>query len=77
MRAFVNERIVGLIETDEKISKGNYVSSKGCSIDDLMLEKIMMCDCSMQNMEETVHNFTDLESCYDRQLANVYGVAKE
>ena len=38
MRAFVNEN-GGLIETDEIIHKGNYGSRKGCSIDDLMLEK--------------------------------------
>ena len=28
-------------------------------------------------MEQTVHNFTDLESCYYRQLSNVCGVAEE
>ena len=31
----------------------------------------------MQNMEQTVHNFTDLDSCYDRQLANVCRVVEE
>ena len=31
----------------------------------------------MQNMEQTVHNFTDLESCYDRQLANLCRVVEE
>ena len=61
MRVFVDERMVGLIETDEIISKGNYGSIKVYSIDDLILEKILSHDCSMQNMEETVHNFTDLE----------------
>ena len=77
MRIFVNERMVGVIETDERISKGNYGSRKGYSIDDLMIEKRLLCDCSMRNMEQTVHNFADLESCYDRQLANVCGVVKE
>ena len=28
-------------------------------------------------MEQTVHNFTDLDSCYDRQLANVCRVVEE
>ena len=36
---FVNERMVGVIETDERISKGNCRSRKGHSIDDLMLKK--------------------------------------
>ena len=31
----------------------------------------------MQNMEEIVHNFTDLESFYDRQQENVYRVVEE
>ena len=37
MRIFVNERIVGVIETDKRISKLNYWYRKGYSIDDLML----------------------------------------
>ena len=77
MRIFVNEIMVGLIDTDEIISKGNYRSRKGCSIDDLTLEKRLLCNCSMQHVEKTVHNFTDLESCYDRQLVNVCGVVEE
>ena len=74
MRVFVNERMVGLIEL---ISKGNYGSRKGHLIDDLTLEKILLCDYSMRNMEEIVHNFTDLESHYNRKLANICGIVKE
>ena len=66
MRAFVNEIIIGFIETDDIMSKVNHGSRKGCSIDDFILEKRLLYDFSMQNMEETVHNFTDLESCYYR-----------
>ena len=51
MIIFVNERMVGVIEKDETISKGNYGSRKGYSIDDLVLEKRLFRDCSMQNME--------------------------
>ena len=69
--------MVGVIETDEKISKGNCRSRKRCSADDLILEKIFLCDCSMKNMEQTVYNFTYLESYYNRQLENVHGVAEE
>ena len=31
----------------------------------------------MQNMEQTVHNFTDLESSYDSKVANMCGVVEE
>ena len=48
---FFNERMVGLIETNDRISKGNYGSRKGYSIDYLTLEKRLLYDCSMQNME--------------------------
>ena len=36
---FFNERMFGVIEADERISKGNYVSREGRSIDDLIIEK--------------------------------------
>ena len=51
MRIFANERMVGVIETDGRLSKGNCRARKGHSIDDLMLEKILLCDCSTQKME--------------------------
>ena len=77
MRIFVNERMAGLVETIERIPKGNCGSRKGCSIDDWILEKRLLWDCSMQNMEQIVHKFTCLESCYDRQLENACRVVEE
>ena len=68
MRVFINEIMVGLIDTDEIISKVYWGSRKGHYADDLILEKILLFYCSMQNMEEIVHNFTNLESWYDSQL---------
>ena len=44
MIIFVNERMIGVIETVERISKGNRGSIKGRSIEDLMLEKILFHD---------------------------------
>ena len=60
MRVFVNERMVVLIEMDDRIYKEIYESRKSHSTYDLILEKILPHDCSMKNMEETVHNFKDL-----------------
>ena len=51
MRFFVNKRIVGVIETDEIIPKGNFGSRKWYSIDNLILEKRLLHDYSMQIME--------------------------
>ena len=77
MRIFVNEIMVGVIETDKRISKGNYGSRKGYSIEDLILEKRLLHNCNMKILEQTVHNFTYIASYYDRQLANVCGVVEE
>ena len=60
MTIFVNERMVGAIKTDEILSKRNYRSTKGCSIDDLILENALLHDCSINNVEQKVHNFACL-----------------
>ena len=52
MRIFVNERMVGTIEKDGIIPKENYEPKKGCSIDDLMLEKRLMHDYGMKNWNQ-------------------------
>ena len=69
--------MAGIIEEDEIMSKGNYGSRKGYLIDDLTLENKLLHDWSMHNVQPTIHNFTDLESCYDRKLANACGVVEE
>ena len=65
---FENKRIVGIIETEGITSKGNYGSRNVHSITDLTLKKWLLHDYSIQNMEPTIHTFTDLESCYYTQL---------
>ena len=52
MRVFVNEKMIGLIEKDEIISKGNCGSRKGHSIDDLILEKRVLHDCSIKTWKK-------------------------
>ena len=42
-----------------------------------MVEKRLLHDCSIQNMQPKMHNLIDFQSCYDRQLVNVYGVVEE
>ena len=62
MRIFVSKRMAGKIKKDERKSKGNYGARKGCSIDDLTLEKRLLHDYSVQNMKPTMHDLTDLQS---------------
>jgi len=42
-----------------------------------ILEKRLIYNNSKIQYEETVHNITDLEACYDRQLANIGSIVKE
>ena len=36
-----------------------------------------MCDNSLLETKQTIYNFTDLQSCYDRQLANIGSIVEE
>ena len=77
MREFSNERMAGKIENDKRASKGNYSSRKVHSIDDSILEKRLLHDCSAQNIQPKMRNLTDLQSCYGRELVIFFGAAEE
>ena len=57
--------------------KANYGSRKNYSIETAILEKRLIMDRSMLSSKITVCNLTDLQSCYDRQLANVRSIVEE
>ena len=59
------------------MSKGNYGSRKGYSIDDLTLGKRLLHDCIIQNIQPTMHGLIDLQCFYDRQLANACRLVEE
>ena len=46
-------------------------------VDTILLEKWLIFDASMKNREITVHNITDLEAYYNRQLPNVSYLIQE
>lgn len=59
------------------MSTCDYGSRKGYSIETALLEKRLMYDVRACNNENTVHNMSDLEACYDRQLPRIGGIAQE
>ena len=47
------------------------------SIENATLEKRLMRDLSIRDGKEMMHNISDLEACYDRQLPNIGCMIKE
>ena len=66
-----------MIENNNCFSKLNYGSRKNYTIESAMLQKRLVLDNILNNMKHTIHNFTDLKSCYDQQLANVRSIIEE
>ena len=66
MYIFVGYRNKGKIKKDSQISKYNYGSRKHYTIDEIILEKFLLYDASMQINEPNIHVIIDLEACYDR-----------
>ena len=66
-----------IIEKDSRFSKANYSSQKNYSIEIAILEKRIIFNSSMINMQNTNYAFTDLKACYNRQLANLGSIIEE
>ena len=71
MRMTVNQRNKYTIKNDQRIAKSNYGSRPNYLIKDAILEKQLVCNNSMSSEKQTIHNITDLELCYDRQLPKI------
>ena len=66
MRITLNSPNEELIENDKRFSKANYGSRKNYSIESAILEKRLIMDNSLNSLNHTIYNFTDLKSYYDR-----------
>jgi len=55
----------------------NYGSQQNYSIESAILEKRLILDNSLNSLNYTIYNFTDLKSCYDRQLPNLGSIVEE
>ena len=77
MRIFLGDEVEEMIENDDRFSNPNYGSRKNYSIESALLEKRMIYDNSMLSGKETIYTITDLQSYYDRQLAEIGGILEE
>ena len=77
MRIFLGHRNQRQIEHDKRILKFNYGSRKGYSIEEVLLEKRLLCDISIRDCHKMVHAITNLELCYDQQLCNMASMVEE
>ena len=77
MRIFFGIRCDGIIEKDERISKYNFGTRKGYSIENAILEKRLLIESNLFDQDQFVYTISDLEACYDRQLPNILCMAME
>ena len=77
MRIFLGDEGKEMIECDNRFSKANHGSRKNYSIESALLEKRLIFDNSMLSCKETICTIADLQSCYDRQLAEIRGILEE
>ena len=68
MRTFLGARMNEKVELDNRVSKCNYGSRKGCSIENSLSEKILTFDHAKKTEELNVHDMSDLEAFYDRKI---------
>ena len=77
IRMFLSTDEEELIEKDLRFSKANYGSRKNYSIETVILEKRIIFNHSILNMQNTIYTFTDLKACYDCQLVNLESIIEE
>ena len=77
MRIYLGDEDQELIENDNRFSKANYGSRRNYSIETALLEKRLIFDNSMISGKETIYAITDLQACYDRQLAEIGSIVEE
>ena len=77
MRIYLEDLDEEMIESDDRFSKSKYGSRKNYSIETAILEKRLTFDHSLISSKPTIYHLTDLQSCYDRQLANIGGIVEE
>ena len=77
IRMYLSGKIEEKIEQDDWFSKANYISRKNYLIETAILKKRLIYNLSKLTRNPTLHNMTDLEACYDRQLPNIASILQE
>ena len=65
MRTFISRRVEENIENDERMPQHDYGSRRNYSIENVIVEKWLMCDLAIRDGKEVIYNLSDLEACYD------------
>ena len=71
MRIVVNIRNKLNIESDYRVSKSNYGSRPGCSIEHAILDKRLVFGNILVTGNHAIYAITDLQACYDRKLSKI------
>ena len=66
-----------IIENVDRLSKANYRSRKNYSVELVILEKCLIYESSLLSNALSIHNLTNLQSYYNRQLVNIGSIIKE
>ena len=66
MRILINTRNKFRIKKDKRIAKSNYSSRSHYFIEDVILEKRLVCDNVLMIGAKNIHSIIDLEACCDR-----------
>jgi len=74
MRIYISDRNKERIESDDRVAKANYRSRPTYSIETAILKKRLIYDLRKLTRNPILHNMTDLEACYDRQLQNIASI---
>ena len=77
MRIFLDVKDQELIKNNARFFKANYGSRRNYSIETAILKKRLIIDHSTLNLRDTICNFADLKSCYDRQLSKIGSIIEE
>ena len=77
MRILINTRNKSSIELDLRISKSNYSLRANYLIENAILEKRLWYDNSLLKAKSTIHNMTNLQAYYDRQLPKIGAIVEE
>ena len=66
MRMFIKIISRGNIESDERVSNFNHGFRPGHSIENSILEKILVFDNSLVTRKHNIYSMTCFQACYDR-----------
>ena len=77
MRVYLGGDDEEMIENNNRLSKANYGLRKNYSIESAILEKRLIMDNSLLSRLLTIYHLTDLQACYNRQLAEVGRILEE